>query len=102
MSQRTRLLSDHHDFWKQPDEKQLFIEAPLRRKIAGFPITDPQVNTLAGAGGKSREYLYMLLRDHINSGRRTKRLTSRLGDLVDFSEDDDEVTTTANEARLLQ
>lgn len=97
-----RLLSDHHDFWKQPDEKQLFIEAPLRRKIAGFPITDPQVNTLAGAGGKSREYLYMLLRDHINSGRRTKRLTSRLGDLVDFSEDDDEVTTTANEARLLQ
>lgn len=96
-----RVLSDHTDFWRQPDEKQLFIEANLRRKIAGFPITDPQVVTLAGSGGKSREYLYMLLRDHINSGRRTKRLTSRLGDLVDFTEDE-ELPVTDRQHQLTQ
>lgn len=84
------LLSDHKDFWRQPDEKKLFIEAPLKRKIAMFPVRDPQVQSLAGSGGKSREMLYMLLRDHINSGRRTKRLTSRKGDIVDFSNEPEE------------
>ncbi len=84
------LLSDHTDFWRQPDEKKLFVEASLRRKIAMFPVRDPQVVNLAGSGGKSREMLYMLLRDHINSGRRTKRLSSRKGDIVDFSNGEDD------------
>lgn len=80
------LISDHHDFWRQPDEKRLFIEAPLRRKIAQFPTHDPQVVQLAGSGGKSREMLYYLLRDHINSGKRTKRLSPRNGDSVSFED----------------
>jgi hypothetical protein len=82
-----RLLSDHVDFWKSPDEKVLFVDAPLRRKLAGFPIHDPAVQNLAGSGGKSREMLYMLMRDHINSGKRTKRLTARAGADVIFDGD---------------
>ncbi len=72
-----RLLSDHYDFWKVPDERRLFVEAPLRRKLAQFPINDPQVIQLSGASGKASEVLYMLLRNHLNRGKTTKRLTSR-------------------------
>lgn len=85
-----KLLADHTDFWKAPDEKRLFIEADLIRKIGSFPINDPTVVQLAGASGKSRDMLYMLLRDHINSGKRTRRLTSRTGDLVSLDDEDDE------------
>lgn len=81
------LVSDHHDFWRQPDEKKLFIEAPLRRKIAQFPTHDPQVIQLASSAGKSREMLYYLLRDHINAGKRTKRLSSRTGNTVQLDEE---------------
>lgn len=77
-----RLLSDHTDFWRESDEKRLMVEAPLRRKLALFPIHDPQVVNLASSGGKSRELLYLLMRDHVNSGKRTRRLTSRLGDMA--------------------
>lgn len=85
-----RLLSDHLDFWgSSPEEKKLFVEAPLKRKLALFPVHDPQVVNLASSGGKSRELLYMLLRDHINSGKRTKRLTSRTGELILIDEDND-------------
>lgn len=83
-----RLLSDHKDFWRQPDEKKLFIDASMKRKIAQFPINDPQVVNLAGSSGKARDLLYMLLRDHINRGKTTKRLVSRKGDIIDFSDDD--------------
>lgn len=75
-----KLLSDHHDFWTGADEKKLFISADLRRKLKQFNLLDPQVINLVGASGKARNLLYMLLRDHINSGKRTKRLTSRVKD----------------------
>lgn len=72
-----RLLSDHRDFWQDNAEKRLFISADLRRKIAQFPIHDPEVARLAGSSGSARQILYMLLRDHINKGKTTKRLTPR-------------------------
>lgn len=90
-----RLLSNHTDFWRQPDEKQLVIEASLRRKIAQFPVHDPSVANLASSGGKSRELLYMMLRDHINSGKRTKRLKSRVGDMISIESSDDEDSETS-------
>ncbi len=83
------VLSDHTDFWRQPDEKRLFIEASLKRKLAQFPVNDPQIATLAGSGGKSRDILYILLRDHINKGKTTKRLTSRNGDAIILGEEDE-------------
>lgn len=84
-----RLISDHRDFWRQDDEKKLFIDATLRSKLAKFPLHDPTVMQLAGASGKARELLYAMIRDHINSGKRTKRLTSRLGERIDLSSEDD-------------
>lgn len=84
------VLSDHLDFWRQPDEKKLSIDASLRRKIALFPVNDPQVVNLASSGGKSRDMLYMMMRDHINRGKRGKRLKSRDGDMVNVGGSDDE------------
>lgn len=43
-------------------------------------------------GGMARVLLYGELRDHINSGKRTKRLSSRVGDMIAFTEVDDEAT----------
>lgn len=73
-----RMLSRHLDFWQGEEGKRLFIEVPLRRKIAQFPVHDPSVVNLAGSSGKSHELLYGLLRDHINSGKRTRRLRERV------------------------
>lgn len=66
------LLSWNEDFW---NDSSLRIEYGLRKKLASFPIDDPTVQRLASSSGKSREHLAELLRDHVNSGKRTKRLT---------------------------
>ena len=91
-----RILSDHYDFWQDEEERKLFVEASLRRKLAQFPVTqDPNIVNLASSGGKSREILYVLLRDHLNRGKRAKRLRSRNGDLISVDEEDEEVTPTS-------
>jgi len=74
-----QLLSDHVDFWRaDAQQRRLMIDVDLRRKIASFPIrTDKAIITLAASAGKAREHLYLLMRDHINSGKRTRRLTPR-------------------------
>lgn len=83
-----KLLSDHHDFWSDADEKKLFISIDLKRKIAQFPVFDPSVRNLVGSSGKANEVLYLLLRDHINSGKRTKRLRVRSEALVSFADEE--------------
>lgn len=82
-----RVYSNHTDFWRGDGERHLFIEASLQRKIAQFPYSDPQVVQLSSSGGKASEILYMLMVDHINSGRRTRRLKPRM---LDYSEADAE------------
>ncbi|HEV7121236.1 MAG TPA: hypothetical protein VGN56_00250 [Candidatus Paceibacterota bacterium] len=86
-----RVLSDHEDFWNQQSgERRLFVEAPLRRKLAQFPVNDPTVVQLSGAAGKGMEMLYMMLRDHLNRGKTTKRLVSRYAEgTSSFSEEED-------------
>lgn len=74
-----RMLSRHPVFWEH-NENTLFVSADDRRKLAKFPIRDPQVVQLAGSGGSARKMLYQLLVDHMNSGRRTQRLQSRFDD----------------------
>lgn len=91
LSVLARILSDHHDFWETDEkERKLFIHAPLRRKLAGFKINDSEILRLAGSGGKSSEILYILMRDHLNAGKRTKRLRSRYGNagMLDISEEE--------------
>lgn len=81
------VLSGHLDFWR---ENRLFVEAPLMRKLAQFPVSDPQVMNLASSSGKARQMLVLLMIDHINSGRRTRRLTPRAHFAVDESDEPEE------------
>ncbi len=83
-----RLFSNHLDFWKGTEEFDFFVEAPIIRKIAMFPLQDPEVSRLAGTSGKAREILYAMLVDHVNSGKRSRRLKPR--EFVEPIQDDDE------------
>jgi hypothetical protein len=69
------VLSHHQDFWRGT---RLFIDRKLARKIAQFPVADPQVKNLSSATGQAGKILYELLINHINSGKRSHRLTSRV------------------------
>lgn len=68
------LFSRHGTFWR---DNRLFVESSLIHKIKIFPISDPSVVTLASAGGKGKDVLYNLFVDHINSGKRTRRIKPR-------------------------
>jgi len=87
-----KILSDAHDFWQDRDEKKLFVNADLRRKIASFPVTDPAVSHLCASSGKSRDVLYVMLHDHINSRRKSKlRMRSEALCTFEGGEDAEEV-----------
>ncbi|MBI4133678.1 hypothetical protein HY478_03620 [Candidatus Uhrbacteria bacterium] len=70
-----RLFSEHTDFWRGT---RLLVTADLSRKLKIFPVTDPTVCQLASVGGQSKLMLYELLLQHMNRGKRHKRLTPRL------------------------
>jgi hypothetical protein len=71
------ILSDHTDFWKGEKEQKLFIDYTIKRKLSSFPISDPEIIRLAAATGAAKVTLYTHIVNHINSGKRTQRLTSR-------------------------
>ncbi|MBI2410058.1 hypothetical protein HYV30_03395 [Candidatus Kaiserbacteria bacterium] len=68
------ILALHENFWRGD---RLFVDADLTAKIRLFPVTDPTVAQLSSSGGKARDMLRAMLVDHINAGKRTKRLISR-------------------------
>ena len=85
------VLTRHANFWRG---NRLFIERDLCLKIAKFPIDDPEVSRLASSSGKAREILYSLILDHINCGKRTKRL--ELNDGVESDEaTEEEIASSA-------
>lgn len=63
-------LSDHTNFWKGSDSDKLFVDAPSRKKLSGFPILDPEIARLAGAGNMTLPILVNYLTDHFNKGKR--------------------------------
>ena len=65
------MLTEHVDFWR---DTELHIDRDLRKKISTFPINDPTYARLAGAGGKAGITLLDALVEHVNSGKRSKRL----------------------------
>jgi len=67
------IFTRHSNFWSG---YRLTVEKRLREKIAKFPTSDPEVSRLAGSGGKAKDILYQLLVEHINSGKRTRRLAT--------------------------
>lgn len=69
------MLSDHEDFW---DGKKLAVDAAQKTKIKSFPIDDPTIIRLAGAGAGASLLLYRYLVDHMNKGKsQTRYLTTR-------------------------
>lgn len=68
------VLSDHEDFW---EGNRLTVPADLRRKLAKFPVMDPTIRDLASSSGMAVKNLEIIIADHINSGKRTKRLRLR-------------------------
>jgi hypothetical protein len=79
------VMSRYLDFWVG---SRLVCERSLVRKLAQFPLHDPEVKSLAGAGGQSRKYLSLMIADHINSGKRTKRLRPRVLKEIEICLDD--------------
>ena len=73
------LISDHTNFWRDPNQMELYIDSDWRRRFATFPLNDPTVmSTITGTPGNgTQSFLYSLLRDHLNKGRSTNRLINR-------------------------
>jgi hypothetical protein len=70
-----RMLSDHYTFWQ---DARLVVDTPTIKKLGTFPINDPAVNNLVGSGGgKSSELLALMLADHVNQYRKTRRIKRR-------------------------
>lgn len=87
-----KIMSDHFDFWGAKDDKRLFIDVDLRRKLKQFDVRDPVVQGLASASGRSRHMLYQMMKDHVNSGKRQNRLKPRDPDApIMFETEVDEV-----------
>ena len=72
-----KVFGDHLDFWAEPECRTLFVDPSLRRKLHTFPIRDPNIIELTGAGGNARNILYRLIIEHLDSGKRTHRLRRR-------------------------
>ncbi|MFY9493213.1 MAG: hypothetical protein WAP55_01945 [Minisyncoccia bacterium] len=66
------VFSNHAQYFFK--DNRLMVDADTRRKLAQFPVADQHVANLAGSSGKGSEILYILIINHINRGRRTRRL----------------------------
>lgn len=71
-----KVFSLHSNFWND-DGTLLFVDANHRAKLAGFPIQDPEVIRLAGAGNMALPILYQMLVEHMDKGKRTHQLKRR-------------------------
>lgn len=69
-----RIFDEHDDFWV---EKRLLVPSDLRRRLASFPVNDPGVEKLASSSGPSLRMLRQYIVDHLNAGRRGKKLVPR-------------------------
>lgn len=74
--QLARMCSSHLDFWDVGD-RVFFMAANDRRKLAKFPLNDPHVRNLAGAGGAAANIMYEMLCSHMDSGKRTGHMKPR-------------------------
>lgn len=69
-----RVMSDHADFW---EKNRLAVGLSTKRKLAAFPLQDPEISRLAGAGSLTLPILYNYLVDHLNKGKKLYRLRKR-------------------------
>lgn len=71
------VFSNHLNFW---DGNKLVVDEQTIRKLAQFPMSDPTVVTLSsgGGGGQGAMHLSILIKEHLDKGRRTNRLVTRV------------------------
>lgn len=65
------VFSMHKVFWTG---NRLTVPRDMVKKLQSFPIADPTVKQLASASSQARRMLYQLIVDHINKGKRTRRI----------------------------
>jgi len=68
------VMADHENFW---DGKRLVVDAKAKSKLGSFPIMDPQIATMARSMSGVNQFLYNLIRDHMNKSKRINRLIER-------------------------
>lgn len=69
-----KMFAGHENFW---DEKRLVIDAKQRQRLKSFPLNDPNVQKLSGAGQAAADLLLRLMIDHMNKGQKINRLIPR-------------------------
>lgn len=72
-----RIFADHVDFWAGNRFK---VNNDIKAKLALFPIDSDEVASYCSGHGAARVVLYEMIVRHINSGRRTNRLTPRISE----------------------
>jgi hypothetical protein len=75
-----RILSDHHEFWRNDDrnDDQLFVPLPYIRDFKRIDPTDIDLRRLAGGNQNTRTILYNTIIDRLNKGKSSNRLINRL------------------------
>lgn len=82
-----KLFSDHTDFW---DGDRLVVQAHVIQKLATFKFGDPAIAAaIDGNGSSAVNLLVHLMVEHINSGKRTRRLTRRTDIYAESGVDND-------------
>ena len=66
------VISEYPAFWSG---KSLRIDRDMQKKIGQFALNDPNVRAMA-CSGSSIAFLTRLIVDHINAGKRTRRLVA--------------------------
>jgi hypothetical protein len=66
------VISEYPAFWSG---KSLRIDRDMQKKIGQFALSDPNVRAMA-CSGSSIAFLTRLIVDHINAGKRTRRLVA--------------------------
>ena len=70
MVQLAAMLSDHEDFW---DGNKLVLDAAHKAKLKSFPVEDPTIVRLSGAGNAAGALLYRHFVDHMNRSKQASR-----------------------------
>ena len=72
LSTLAKMFASYDVFWR---DKKLIVDVATRRKISQFPIRDGSIAQLCNGNNSAQSLLLLHLVRHINSGRRTNRLS---------------------------
>lgn len=69
-----KVFASYEDFW---DGDALHLDATTKKKLALFPINDPEIVRLAGSGTMTLPMLVQYLVEHLDKGKKLHRLKKR-------------------------